>query len=83
MIVEGDAKLVIDIIQKSSSPVDWSIVTCVGEDIRILTCYFRNCNFAWTRRDENNLAHTIVKFALSLSYFVCNFENIPQVLLNA
>ncbi len=82
MIVEGDAKLVRDTIQKSSSPVEWSVATCVG-DIRILTSYFRNCNFAWTRRDENNLAHTIVKFALSLSYFVCNFENIPQVLLNA
>ena len=82
MIVEGDAKLVIDTIQKSSSPVDWPISTCVG-DIHILTSYFRNCNSAWTCRDENNLAHTIAKFAASLSYFVCNFENIPQVLLNA
>ena len=42
-----------------------------------------SCNFAWTRRDGNNLAHFIAKFASSSSYFVCNSENIPQVLLNA
>ena len=65
VIMEGEAKLVIDTIQKSSSPVDWPISTCVG-DIHILTSYFRNCNFPWTRQDGNNLAHIIAKFGIRI-----------------
>jgi hypothetical protein len=82
VLVEGDAKVVIDTLQKPSSQGDWSISAIVG-DISHLSQCFLNCNFAWTCRNENNLAYSIAKFASSLSYFVCNSENIPQVLLNA
>jgi hypothetical protein len=82
VLMEGDAKSVIDALQKPSSPVDWFISIIVG-DIRTLSRCFLNCTFSWTRREGNNLAHTIAKFASSLSYFICNSENIPQILLNA
>jgi hypothetical protein len=80
-LVEGDAKVVIDTLLKPSSQGDWTISTIVG-DIRHLARCFLNCNFAWTRRDGNNLAHSVAKFTSSSSYFLCNSENIPQVLLN-
>ena len=81
VLVEGDAKVVIDTLLKPSSQGDWTISTIVG-DIRHLAWCFLYCNFAWTRRDGNNSAHCVAKLTSSSSYFVCNSENIPQVLLN-
>ena len=63
VLEEGDAKIVIDALQKPSSPVDWFISIIVG-DIRTLSRYFLNCTFSWMRREDNNLAHTIAKFTI-------------------
>ncbi len=76
VLVEGDAKTVMDSLQSPLSPVDWTIST-IARDVQTLSSYFLNCDFQWTRREGNNLAHTIAQFIYSLDYFVCNVKNVP------
>ena len=61
VLVEGDAKTVMDSLQSPLSPVDWTIST-IARDVQTLSSYFLNCDFQWTRREGNNLAHTIAQF---------------------
>jgi ribonuclease HI len=82
VIVEGDAKGIMDPLQQPLNPVNWTISSILG-DVHSIAAYFLNCNSQWIRRGGNNFALTIAKFASSLSYFVCNAENIPQVILQA
>ena len=43
----------------------------IGADIKMLGFSFIACNFLWVRRETNNLAYMLAKFAYVHNYTLC------------
>jgi ribonuclease HI len=76
ILVEGDAKICIEVITEVAATIPWRILSLVNI-IMVLALEFPSCSFCWVRRDANGMAHSLAKFASSLpSCFSCNSSNL-------
>ena len=82
IIVEGDAKLVVDALLSSPDDVRWDIVALIS-DALCLAGTFSSCKFGWIKREGNVAAHSLAKYASQSKFVVCSNENMPQVLRDA
>ena len=82
IIVEGDAKLVVEALLKNANDVSWTIAAIIS-DALVLASSFSSCKFGWIKRDGNTVAHMLAKFASQSKQVVCNNELIPQVVKEA
>jgi ribonuclease HI len=82
IIVEGDAKLVVEALLKNANDVSWTIAAIIS-DALVLASSFSSCKFGWIKRDGNTVAHMLAKFASQSNLVVCNNELIPQVVKEA
>ena len=66
-------KICCDILNGTSLAVNWSIFSVINN---IVTCsgQFGRCDFVWARREANEAAHALAKYAASprTSYLCCN-----------
>uniref|UniRef100_A0A2N9HWJ1 RNase H type-1 domain-containing protein n=1 Tax=Fagus sylvatica TaxID=28930 RepID=A0A2N9HWJ1_FAGSY len=77
ILVEGDAKICIEVITEEAATIPWRILSLVNI-IKVLALEFPAYSFCWVRRDANGVAHSLAKFASSLpSCFSCNSSNLP------
>ena len=80
VVLEGDAKICNDAINKPSNPCPWMLIIPI-QNIRALLDCFSSCSFVWVNRSCNGVAHHAARFALNfrLSFFF-NKDNLPPAL---
>ena len=82
IMVEGDAKLVVDALLSNSNDVRWDIAALIN-DALCLAGSFSSCKFGWVKREGNAVAHVLAKYASQSKFVVCNNEHMPQVVRDA
>ena len=75
VIIEGDSQICMDSLNGNSSYGSWSI-SSICNDILALCKSFSGCNFCQVKREANNVAHSLAKFA-STSPFPLNCNISP------
>ena len=77
ILVEGDTKTCIDAIFGDAKIFSWKIISIVA-NVKSFSTIFSSCSFLWVKRDANEVAHTLVRFATTLpTCFSCNSSNLP------
>ena len=82
IIVEGDAKLVVDALLSSPDDVRWDIAALIN-DAMCLAGTFSSCKFGRIKREGNVATHSLAKYASQSKFVVCSNEHMPQVLRDA
>jgi ribonuclease HI len=78
IIVEGDSKICCDALNNKDSEAAWCVSSVL---FNILECKnsFSSCSSVWIRREANEVAHAMAKFASqSKTYFNCNMSSLPK-----
>ncbi len=79
--VESDAKLCIEALSFSLVECPWKIHAQTSLSLG-LASHFNLCTFLWARQDANQVAHILVKVALSLCHSLCcNSVSLPPSVL--
>ncbi len=78
IIVEGDSKICCDALNNMDSELAWCVYSVL---FNILECRksFSSCSFVWIRREANEVARAMAKFASqSRTCFNCNMSSLPK-----
>ena len=78
IIVEGDSKICCYALNNRDSEVAWCVSSVL---FNILECRksFSSCSFVWIRREANEVARAMAKFASqSRTCFNCNMSSLPK-----
>ena len=75
--MEGDAKICFDALNGNEDCNHWKI-DFICSDSKMLSFLFISHCFFWVRREANNVAHVMAKFALVQNHaFCCNKTYLP------
>ncbi|KAF7815372.1 ribonuclease 3-like protein 3 [Senna tora] len=78
LVVEGDAKTVVDLVTKQSSNIFG--IGLIVEEIRMARDKFQVCNIEWTPRGANGVADVLANFAFEVGNVQVWLEDYPPVI---
>ena len=81
IIVERDSKICCDALISGDSDVTWNVSNILFNTLECRKS-FSSCTFVWIRREANERAHALAKFASqSRTYFSCDMSSLPKPVL--